>query len=191
MLAQRLRRARRRSPAQVGDNQVRHRGTIGGSVAHGDPAIDLPAALLALDADVRRAGTGGRRAPSRRRDFFRGFLETALAPDELLTEIRVPQDRRQRVRVPEVQPAGAGLGDRRRARGPRSAAARRVGAREHGIDAAARDCGRAGARQGASAADAAEQADAGTEPPADLNASVEYRAHLAACSCGRALEASA
>ena len=74
--------------AQVGDNQVRHRGTIGGSVAHGDPASDLPAALLALDAVFVLQGPGGSRSvPSG--DFFQGFLETALAPDELLTEIQV------------------------------------------------------------------------------------------------------
>ena len=76
--------------AQVGDNQVRHRGTIGGSLAHGDPASDLPAALLALDAKFVARGPGGERAIAAG-DFFRGFLETALAPDELLTEVRVPK----------------------------------------------------------------------------------------------------
>src|SRR5256884_9847135 len=74
----------------VGDPQVRHRGTIGGSIAHGDPASDLPAALLALDATFVVQGPGGaREIPAAA--FFRGFLETALAPDELLTEIRVPK----------------------------------------------------------------------------------------------------
>ena len=74
---------------------------------------------------------------SRRRDLFEGFLETALAPDELLTEIRVPKSGRLRLLVPEVQPAGPGLGDRRRGRG--RATARHAGrAREHGLDAAAR-----------------------------------------------------
>src|SRR4051794_12433273 len=76
--------------AEVGDNQVRHRGTLGGSVAHGDPAPDLPAALLALDADFVARGPGGERTIAAG-DFFRGFLETALAEDELLTEIRVPK----------------------------------------------------------------------------------------------------
>src|SRR5437764_10995810 len=74
--------------AQVGDNQVRHRGTIGGSVAHGDPASDLPAALLALDATFVVQGPGGVRSVAAN-DCFEGFLETALAPDELLTEIQV------------------------------------------------------------------------------------------------------
>src|SRR5690606_9386653 len=73
---------------QIGDPQVRHRGTIGGSLAHGDPASDLPAALLALRATLVARGPNGEREISAD-DFFTGFLETALAPDELLTEIRV------------------------------------------------------------------------------------------------------
>ncbi|HLW45925.1 MAG TPA: FAD binding domain-containing protein, partial [Acidimicrobiales bacterium] len=73
---------------QVGDPQVRHRGTIGGSLSHGDPASDLPAAVLALDATLVIDGPRGRReVPAA--DFFRGFLETAVEPDEMLTEIRV------------------------------------------------------------------------------------------------------
>src|SRR4029079_17676428 len=76
--------------AQVGDNQVRHRGTIGGSVAHGDPASDLPAALLALDATFVAKGANGDRTILAS-EMFQGFLETALAPDELMTEIRVPK----------------------------------------------------------------------------------------------------
>jgi aerobic carbon-monoxide dehydrogenase medium subunit len=75
--------------SQIGDPQVRHRGTVGGSVAHGDPASDLPAALLALRATLVARGPGGERTIAAD-DFFTGFLETALAPDEVLTEIRVP-----------------------------------------------------------------------------------------------------
>ena len=74
----------------MGDNQVRHRGTLGGSVVHGDPASDLPAALLALDATFVARGPRGERTIAAS-DFFLGFLETALATDELLTEIRVPK----------------------------------------------------------------------------------------------------
>ncbi|HKX72069.1 MAG TPA: FAD binding domain-containing protein, partial [Acidimicrobiales bacterium] len=74
---------------QIGDPQVRHRGTIGGSIAHGDPASDLPAALLALRGTLVARGPGGEREIAAD-DFFTGFLETALAPDEVLTEIRVP-----------------------------------------------------------------------------------------------------
>ena len=75
---------------QVGDPQVRHRGTIGGSIAHGDPASDLPSVMLALDGELVARGPGGERAiPAR--DFFTGVFQTALAPDEMLVEIRVPK----------------------------------------------------------------------------------------------------
>ena len=73
----------------VGDPQVRNRGTIGGSLAHADPAADLPCAVCALDATlVLRGPSGRRRVPAT--DFFRGYFETALAPDEMLVEVRVP-----------------------------------------------------------------------------------------------------
>ncbi len=100
---------------EVGDPQVRHRGTLGGSLAHGDPASDLPAVVLALRGDIVVRGSSGERIiPAD--DFFRGFLETALAPDELITEVRVPKTGGCRVGVREVQPAGPGLGHRRRRR---------------------------------------------------------------------------
>ncbi|HEX8005969.1 MAG TPA: FAD binding domain-containing protein, partial [Trebonia sp.] len=76
--------------SQVGDPQIRHRGTIGGSVAHGDAASDLPASLLALDAVfVVRGPSGTRSVPAA--EFFKGIFETALDPGELLTEIQVPK----------------------------------------------------------------------------------------------------
>ncbi len=75
--------------AEIGDVQVRNRGTIGGSLAHADPNGDLPAAVVALDAEIVAVGPGGKRS-IRAREFFRGFFETALAPDELITEVRVP-----------------------------------------------------------------------------------------------------
>ena len=78
--------------AAIGDPQVRNRGTIGGSVAHADPAADWPAALLALDATfVAEGPTGARRIPAAA--FFTGLLETALAPGEILTSIEVPAQR--------------------------------------------------------------------------------------------------
>jgi len=74
----------------VGDPQVRHRGTIGGSIAHSDPASDLPATTLALGATyVAQGPNGTREIPAG--EFFHGFLQTALEPDEMLTEIRVPK----------------------------------------------------------------------------------------------------
>ena len=74
----------------IGDPQVRHRGTIGGSLAHGDPASDLPAVMLALGAELVVVGKAGERTVPAS-DFFTGVFETAVGPDELLTEIRVPK----------------------------------------------------------------------------------------------------
>jgi len=74
----------------IGDPQVRHRGTIGGSLAHGDPASDLPAIVLALDGEIDVAGPGGTRTVAAA-DFFRGTFETALGEQELVTEVRVPK----------------------------------------------------------------------------------------------------
>src|SRR2546423_4571735 len=75
----------------IGDPQVRHKGTIGGSVAHGDPASDLPAVLLALGADFVITGAGGRTRVVPASDLFKGFFETAIGADEILTEIPVPK----------------------------------------------------------------------------------------------------
>jgi len=74
----------------IGDPQVRHRGTIGGSLAHGDPASDLPTVVLALGAELVVSGSGGERTVAAG-EFFRGVFETAVGPEELLTEIRVPK----------------------------------------------------------------------------------------------------
>src|SRR5205823_474136 len=74
--------------AVIGDMQVRNKGTIGGSLAHADPAADYPAAILALDAEIEAAGPRGRRT-IQAVDFFVDLLQTALAPDEILVEIRV------------------------------------------------------------------------------------------------------
>ena len=84
--------------ALIGDPLVRNRGTIGGSVAHADPAADFPAVLLALDATIQVEGSKGRRTIAAG-DFFLGLFETALQPDELLTGISVPA----------AQPAGTGM----------------------------------------------------------------------------------
>jgi carbon-monoxide dehydrogenase medium subunit len=173
--------------AQVGDNQVRHRGTIGGSVAHGDPASDLPAALLALDAAFVAQGPNGTRSiPAT--EFFEGFLETALAPDELLTEIHVPKSgangfdyQKFNRRAQDWAIVGAVAA---RVNGGTHVALVNMGGtplRATAVETAL--------SQGASAADAAREAAVGTEPPSDLNASPEYRAHLAQVLVRRALEA--
>ena len=173
--------------AQVGDNQVRHRGTIGGSVAHGDPGSDLPAALLALDATFVVQGPDGTREIASS-EFFQGFLETALGPDELLCEIRVPK----------VGPNGFGFEKfNRRAQDFATVgvvAARTNGATHVGLINMGSTPLRATAveqalAQGASPADAAAHAAEGTEPTSDLNASAEYRGHLARVLVRRALEA--
>jgi carbon-monoxide dehydrogenase medium subunit len=173
--------------AQVGDNQVRHRGTIGGSVAHGDPASDLPAALVALDATFVAQGPGGSRSlPAT--EFFQGFLETALAPDELLAEIQVPKSGANGFAYQKFN---------RRAQDWAivGAVAARVNSGTHvalvnmGSTPLRATAVETALAQGASAADAAREAAVGTEPPSDLNASPEYRAHLAQVLVRRALEA--
>jgi aerobic carbon-monoxide dehydrogenase medium subunit len=169
----------------VGDRQVRHCGTIGGSLAHGDGASDLPAAILALDATLVVRGPGGERH-IQADDFFVGFLETALAPDEILMEIRVP-------RVP-----GAGWSYQKftkraadwaivgavAVRGPQTAVGL-VNMAATPVRATAVEEALAG---GASDAEAAEQAPVGSDPTADINASVEYRQHLSRVLTRRALE---
>jgi carbon-monoxide dehydrogenase medium subunit len=174
---------------QVGDNQVRHRGTIGGSVAHGDPASDLPAALLALDATFVVRGPNGERTISAT-DFFKGFLETALTPDELLTEIRVPKVGASGYSFQKFQRRAqdwAIVGSiATRVNGGTHVALVNMGStplRARAVEDAL--------AQGASLVDAADRAADGTEPAADLNASVEYREHLARVLTRRALEAAA
>jgi len=170
--------------AQVGDNQVRHRGTLGGSVAHGDPASDLPAALLALDATFVVQGPGGERTVSAA-DFFLGFLETALAPDELLTEVRVPKTGSSGFSYQKFNRRAqdwATVGAVAVRNGSTRVALVNMGStpvRARGVEDAL--------ASGASIADAAAHAADGTEPPSDLNASPEFRGHLARVLVGRAL----
>jgi carbon-monoxide dehydrogenase medium subunit len=171
---------------QVGDPQVRHRGTIGGSIAHGDPASDLPAVVLALDGSLVVRGPGGeRQIPAT--EFFRGFLETALAPDEMLTEIRVPKARGgwSFQKFNRRAQDWAIVGVAAVANGATRVALVNMGPTP--VRATATEQALAG---GASIADAAARAAEGTEPSADLNASVEYRRHLATVLVRRALEES-
>jgi carbon-monoxide dehydrogenase medium subunit len=173
--------------AEIGDNQVRHRGTIGGSVAHGDPASDLPAMLLALDATFLARGPGGERTLAAG-EFFEGFLETALAPDELLTEIRVPKTGSSGFSYQKFNRRAqdwAIVGAVAVRNGATRVALVNMGStpiRASGVEDAL--------ASGASAADAAERAAEGTEAPSDLNATPEFREHLARVLVRRALEAS-
>ena len=95
--------------SQVGDPQVRHRGTIGGSLAHADPAADLPAVVLALDAVLVARGPSGVREIAAA-DFFQGLFESALEPGELLTEIRIPQAGPRRAGRSRSSPSGPSTG---------------------------------------------------------------------------------
>jgi carbon-monoxide dehydrogenase medium subunit len=173
--------------AEVGDNQVRHRGTLGGSVAHGDPASDLPAALLALDATfVAQGADGTRELPAA--DFFTGFLETALSPDELLTEIRVPKTgansfsyQKFNRRAQDWAIVGA--------LAVRVDGAMRVALVNMGPTPLRARTVEEALTSGASAADAAAHAAEGTDAPSDLNGDAEYREHLARVLTRRALDA--
>ncbi len=174
--------------SHVGDPQVRHRGTIGGSVSHSDPASDLPATLLALNAEfVIRSADGERTVAAG--DFFTGFLESALEPTELMTEIRIPklggagwsfQKFNRRAQDWAIVGVAAWKGDA-------GSGIALVNMASTPVRATAVEDALA---QGASASDAAELAADGLEPPSDLNASPEYRRHLAKVLVRRALEAS-
>ena len=91
----------REAAALIGNVRVRTLGTIGGSLVHGDPAAELPMVMVALDARLGIAGRAGRRTVAAR-DFFTGYLTTALAPDELLTEIEIPTTRDMGWAVEEI-----------------------------------------------------------------------------------------
>jgi carbon-monoxide dehydrogenase medium subunit len=168
----------------VGDPQVRHRGTLGGSLAHGDPASDLPAVVLALRGSIVVRGSGGERVIAAD-DFFEDFLETALTPDEIITEVRLPKTN------------GAGWSFekfQRRAQDWAIVGVAAVGGDDPGValvnmgsTPVRADAVEAALRAGASAADAAAVAGDGTEPPSDLNATPEFRRHLARVLVGRAL----
>jgi carbon-monoxide dehydrogenase medium subunit len=178
----------------VGDPQVRHRGTIGGSLAHGDAASDLPSALLALEGQFIIRGSNGERTVAAG-DFFKDYLETDLAPDEVLTEIRVPK-------------LGSNAGwsykkFNRRAQDWAVVGAAAVVERSDGAISSARialtNMGstpvRATAAEGAlsgadasSVAEATSSADEGTNPASDIAASSEYRRHLARVLSRRAVE---
>lgn len=183
--------------AMVGDAQVRHRGTIGGSLAHGDAAADLPGVMLALDATLVAQGPSGRRDIAAS-DFFVDYLTTALATDEVLVEVRVPKldaswswRYEKFSRVAQAWAIVGALGMVRRTNGSIEEA--RVGLTNMAtvpLRATAVEEALAGA-SGDAIADAAQQAADGTSPTGDLNASPEFRQHLARVLVRRALEAAA
>ena len=170
----------------VGDPQVRHRGTIGGSIAHADSASDLPATTLALGATyVVQGASGKREIPASQ--FYKGFLESALNPDEMLVEIRVPKMNgagwsfhkfNRRAQDWAIVGVAAWRGN-----GGSGVALVNMGS----VPVLATSVSGALA-SGASVSDAAELAAAEAEPQSDLNASAEYRTHLAKVLVRRALE---
>jgi carbon-monoxide dehydrogenase medium subunit len=180
--------------ATVGDPQVRHRGTIGGSLAHGDPASDLPAVALALDADLTVQGPEGKRTVAAR-DFFQGVFQTALGPADVLVEIRVPKLTEANGwsflkfhrRAQDWATVGVAAVTRRQNGAVDEAAVALVNMGATPLRAAAVEQALRGATPGA-VAEAAELAAEGTEPQDDTAASAEYRRHLARVLTRRALE---
>jgi carbon-monoxide dehydrogenase medium subunit len=180
----------------IADPQVRYRGTIGGSLVHGDPASDMPAVVLAAEGSVVVRGQGGEREIAAS-DLFQDFLTTAVADGEIVTSVRLPAldgygfgyqkfNRRNEdwamVAVCALVKKGADgscedvrIGLTHMSSTPLRATAAEQALRGRGLDA-----------QGI--AGAAEQAAEGTDPPADLNASADYKRHLARVLCRRALE---
>jgi carbon-monoxide dehydrogenase medium subunit len=173
---------------EIGDPQVRHVGTIGGSVAHADPASDMPAVLVALDASFTVQGSGGTRTVAAR-EFFKGLFTPDLAENEVLTEIRVPKTAGRKwsyikfhrraqdwalVGVAAVSGNGAGGA---------SVALTNMG--ETPIRASAVEAALAG---GADPAAAAQSAAEGTSPPSDSFGSADYRRELVKVLTRRALQ---
>jgi carbon-monoxide dehydrogenase medium subunit len=165
----------------VGDPQIRHRGTLGGSLAHADPAADLPAAVLASDATLVVHGAGGRREIAAA-DFFRGYFETAMEPDEMLVEIRVPRTGSAKVAYEKFTRrshdwAIVGV----------AAVAGRVALANVGPAPMRAAQTESALADGASIADAAALAAEGTSPVTDMHGDSAYRQHLTRLLTRRAL----
>ena len=185
--------------ATVADPAVRHRGTFGGALAHADPAGDLAAVAVALDAQLVAEGPGGRRTIAAA-DFFQDYLQTALSPDEVLVEVRLPKLEGQwgvaYEKFNRTAQSWAIVGVAaavRRDNG--SIAEARIGLTNMGstpVRATAVEAALAGgvAEAGAIAA-AAEHAAEGTTAPSDLSAQSDYREHLARVLTRRAVTTAA
>jgi carbon-monoxide dehydrogenase medium subunit len=176
---------------EVGDPQVRHIGTVGGGIAHGDPASDVSTALVALDGELVVRGPGGERTVSAR-EFFKSPFETDLGPQDLLTEVRVPKvagrgwsylkfhPRAQDWAIVGVaalvERSNGGIGRAAVALTNMGGTPLRAGAVEQALGA------------GESPEAASRGAAEGTNPVSDPFASAEYRRHLAPILVRRALE---
>jgi carbon-monoxide dehydrogenase medium subunit len=182
---------------QVGDMQVRNRGTVGGAVAHADPASDMPAAMLALDATFTLRGANGERTVAAR-DFFQGPFTTALEPEEVLTRITVPKPEGktgmayEKFRSPASGYAVVGIAVVATMGNGGTVDGVRIGVTGAGPQAA-RATPAEEALQGQTPDDdllaaAAERASDGLDFSGDIHASPEYRAHLVRVYTRRALQ---
>jgi carbon-monoxide dehydrogenase medium subunit len=181
--------------ATIADQQVRNRGTLGGSLAHGDPASDMPAVLLAAEGSMVIRGEGGEREVAAA-DFFEDYLTTAVRDGEILTSVRLPAldgyghgyRKFNRRREDWAMVAVCALVKRA---GDGSCEDVRIGLTHMGsvpLRASAAEAALRGQPLDADRiAAAAEQAAEGTDPPADLNATADYKRHLARVLCRRAL----
>jgi aerobic carbon-monoxide dehydrogenase medium subunit len=188
-----------RAAGLIADQQVRNRGTIGGSLAHGDPASDMPTVLLALEGEVTARGPSGERTIAAR-DLFQDYLTTSLSHDELITEVRLPaQDgwsfgyEKFARRAEDWAMVAACALVRKGADGTCEDV--RIGLTHMGSTplraSAAEEALRGRPLDPDSIGRAAEQAAEGTEPPGDLNATPDYKRHLARVLTRRALEEAA
>jgi carbon-monoxide dehydrogenase medium subunit len=183
----------------IADQQVRNRGTIGGSLAHGDPASDLPAVLLAAEGSVTVQGVGGEREIAAA-DLFQDYLTTAIAPGEVMTSVSLPIGegwgfgyQKFNRRVEDWAMVGVCALVRKAADG--SCEDVRVGLTNMGSTplraTATEEALRGGGLDADAIARAAELAAEGTDPPADLNASSDYKRNLAPVLTRRALQEAA
>jgi carbon-monoxide dehydrogenase medium subunit len=183
----------------VADPAVRHRGTLGGALAHGDPAGDLPAVILALDGTLIARGPNGEREIAAA-DFFVDYLTSSLEPDEILTAIRIPKlgpgwgYRYEKFHRTAQSWATVGVAALAR-RDNGTVAEVRIGLTNMGpvpLRATAAEQAASGAEASRAAlTEAAGRADEGTEPPGDLHGAPDYRRHLARVLTGRELVAAA
>ncbi len=181
--------------SHIGDTQVRNRGTIGGSIAQAHPAADYPAAILALDAEIVAHSRSAERIIAAR-DFFTGMFSTALRPDEIITEVRVPRTNSsvayQKFHHPASGYAVVGVAARLKMSGAKidSAAVGITGVAQVAYRASAVESALRG-KPVSAIADAAERASKGVDALGDYYASSEFRRHLATVLTRRALEAAA
>jgi carbon-monoxide dehydrogenase medium subunit len=184
----------------VADRQVRHRGTFGGSLAHADPAGDLPAVAVALDVELVLANVSGGRRTVPAREFFVDYLQTALQPDELLVEVRVPKlgpgwtvHYEKFHRVAQAWAVVGVAAAVQRSNG--TIAQARIGLTNMGatpIRATAVEAALAGADATETGVlPAAQRAAEGTAPPSDLGGDADYRRHLVTVLTRRAVLAAA